>query len=234
MSSRSAFPCMGEPGRNRAWALGISLFVHLLVVCTLIPWRGSVGLRSDALSSGGATSFTVAFVEVPAHSEDTPAVEPAPTDRGASDVQPKNNPSKTEGDLQAVSPLSSSGQLAGAAVQTALGEAASHPTVATPGANLLSAGGSSDDLAARYIAAIREAVMRQWSKTKSRASGIPCTLELKQAPGGQVISALSEPCGLDADGRHALEAAALMVQPLPYVGFESVFQTDMKIDFRSE
>lgn len=88
--------------------------------------------------------------------------------------------------------------------------------------------GGQDGLRAAYLAALREAISKQWQHMGSKGN---CRLMLRQSPGGTVKSAVSKECGLDISARHALEAAALMAQPMPYAGYESVYQDSIDIEF---
>jgi len=92
-----------------------------------------------------------------------------------------------------------------------------------------SAGGSNDDgLRAAYLAALRAAIRQHWNY-QGRIQ--QCNLTIKQSPGGAVQSAVSGECSLAPQDRRALEAAVLMAQPLPYAGYEAVFQelTDFEL-----
>jgi colicin import membrane protein len=65
--------------------------------------------------------------------------------------------------------------------------------------------------------------------------GSQCKLVIKQLPGGSVMDAtVVEPCALDEAGRRSVEAAVLKAQPLPYAGFEKVFNRQLNFTFRAE
>ena len=58
---------------------------------------------------------------------------------------------------------------------------------------------------------------------------------IRQIPGGTVIDAQVDPsCPYDEAGRRSVEAAVLKAQPLPYQGFESVFNRTLILNFRAE
>lgn len=82
-------------------------------------------------------------------------------------------------------------------------------------------------LRAAYLAAIRAAIHQHWNY-----QGAPqqCSLTIKQSPGGTVKSAIAGECSLTTQDRRALEAAALMAQPLPYAGFEDVYLDSVALD----
>jgi len=95
-------------------------------------------------------------------------------------------------------------------------------------------GGTSDDLTAKYVAAIQAAVVAQWSRPDSVPLGTRCRVVIKQLPGGEVISAEVLPgCAMDPAGQDSLERAVLKAQPLPYRGFESVFNRQLNFNFEA-
>jgi len=95
------------------------------------------------------------------------------------------------------------------------------------------AGGQDDDLAARYAAAIQAAVTQSWNRPESAAPGLRCTLNIVQIPGGDVISVtVGSPCNADQPTRNSIEQAVMKAAPLPYQGYEKVFQRAVKFNFR--
>jgi colicin import membrane protein len=97
------------------------------------------------------------------------------------------------------------------------------------------AGGHDADLQGRYAAAIQAAVLAKWSRPESVALGTRCKVVIRQIRGGSVIDAhVTSPCELDEAGRRSVEAAVLKAQPLPYAGFEPVFQRELTLNFRAE
>ncbi len=90
-------------------------------------------------------------------------------------------------------------------------------------------------LAARYAAALQEAILRNWTRPDTVPIGQRCTIVIRQIPGGEVVSAEVDPsCPYDELGRRSVEAAVLKAQPLPYVGFESVFQRTVRLNFQAQ
>ena len=64
--------------------------------------------------------------------------------------------------------------------------------------------------------------------------GQRCRLTIRQIPGGQVIDVQVQPsCPYDELGRRSVEAAVLKAQPLPYAGFESVFNRTLNLNFEA-
>jgi colicin import membrane protein len=88
---------------------------------------------------------------------------------------------------------------------------------------------------AAYIVAIRDAVLRQWTRPESVPLGVPCQVAIRQIPGGEVVQVeVSASCPYDQLGKRSLEAAILKASPLPYAGFEDVFVRDPVLKFRAE
>lgn len=89
-----------------------------------------------------------------------------------------------------------------------------------------------DSKEAAYIAAIQNAVTQNWLRPDNIGNGA-CIVHVVQIPGGQVLSAkVDSSCPFDASGRASLENAVLRAQPLPYQGFEDVFQRNLTFTFR--
>lgn len=101
-----------------------------------------------------------------------------------------------------------------------------------PAASRLVAPADDQALRARYAAAIRDAIIAQWSIGASMPSGARCRLAIRQLPGGAVGSVQADPdCEFDAAGRAGLERAVMRAQPLPYRGFERVFERSLNLQF---
>ncbi len=89
-------------------------------------------------------------------------------------------------------------------------------------------------LAARYAAALTDAIQRNWTRPDSVPLGQRCVINIRQIPGGQVISAkVDASCPYDELGRRSIEAAVLKAQPLPYAGFETVFNRNLRLNFEA-
>ncbi len=90
-------------------------------------------------------------------------------------------------------------------------------------------------LAAKYAAAIQEAVRRNWRRPDNIPLGQVCRMYITQLPGGEVISVEFDPsCPYDAQGRRSVEAAVRAAEPLPYAGFEPVFNRRLNFNFRAQ
>jgi hypothetical protein len=87
----------------------------------------------------------------------------------------------------------------------------------------------------RYRELLRENILQHWHPPASVAADSTCTLDLRQAPGGRVLAVQAvDPCDLDAAGRSSLLAAVHAAQPLPYEGYEQVFQRQLRLYLRAE
>lgn len=85
-----------------------------------------------------------------------------------------------------------------------------------------------------YAVAIRDRIIASWLPPASMASGQHCRVAITQLPGGTIVSVkLDAACQFDAAGKAALERAVLRAQPLPYKGFEAVFDRNLNIGFTS-
>lgn len=87
----------------------------------------------------------------------------------------------------------------------------------------------------KYKAAIQQVVSGQWSRPPSVPLGQECMIHITQLPGGRVLSAEVAPdCPYDDAGRRSIESAVMRAQPLPYRGFEPVFERDVYFKFIPE
>jgi colicin import membrane protein len=95
--------------------------------------------------------------------------------------------------------------------------------------------GSETNLNAAYADAIAGAIRRNWIRPDNVQANQRCRIVIRQLPGGEVIDAQVDPsCPYDELGRRSVEAAVLKAQPLPYAGFESVFQRTLILNFQAE
>ncbi|HET6633193.1 MAG TPA: TonB C-terminal domain-containing protein [Rhodanobacteraceae bacterium] len=96
-------------------------------------------------------------------------------------------------------------------------------------------GGADSALAAQYAAALTNTITRNWLRPDNIPKGVTCPLRIVQIPGGQVISVTVLPsCPFDEPGRRSVENAVRRAQPLPYNGYESVFQRSIILNFKVE
>ena len=89
--------------------------------------------------------------------------------------------------------------------------------------------GTSNDA---YIAALQNAITQNWLRPDNIPVGMVCPVEIKQIPGGQVVSATVLPsCPFNDVARASVEHAVLRSSPLPYKGFEKQFSRDIIFNF---
>lgn len=95
--------------------------------------------------------------------------------------------------------------------------------------------GVDPNLLGQYQAALQEAILRNWSRPDNVPLGQRCRIVIRQLPGGQVMDAKVDPsCPYDELGRRSVEAAVLKAQPLPYAGFEAVFNRTLLLNFEAQ
>lgn len=95
-------------------------------------------------------------------------------------------------------------------------------------------GGVDPGLVEKYKAAIQQAVSSQWTKPDSVQPGTRCKVVIRQLPGGSVTSAEVQPgCAMDQIAQDYLERAVLKAEPLPYRGFEDVFNRTLIFTFEA-
>lgn len=83
-----------------------------------------------------------------------------------------------------------------------------------------------------YAKAVQHAIVQRWTRPDSVAEGQRCVLDIRQIPGGMVVEAsVTADCEYDAVGQRSIQAAVLKAQPLPYAGFEDVFQPRLRLRF---
>lgn len=93
---------------------------------------------------------------------------------------------------------------------------------------------ASTDLEAEYVAAIHSRVLANWIVPATLKPGSRCEVSVAQLPGGTIASAVAtEDCEFDEAGKASIEAAVLRAQPLPYRGFEAVFNRRMILVFQA-
>lgn len=96
-------------------------------------------------------------------------------------------------------------------------------------------GGVDAGLSARYQAALQAAISSQWVRPSTVPLGQRCRVTIRQLPGGEVVSAkVDDSCPYDESGRRSIEAAVLKAQPLPYAGFEPVFNRTLLLNFEGQ
>lgn len=106
---------------------------------------------------------------------------------------------------------------------------AGRPTPNPAQASKSGQGGSDTGLASKYKAALNAAARSNWN-TAQIPDQTRCQVEFTQIRGGEVIDVAFLSCPLDTPGRESIERA-LLRSPMPYAGFETVFQRKVTLTF---
>ena len=95
--------------------------------------------------------------------------------------------------------------------------------------------GTDEGLLARYQVAIQEAILSNWTRPDNVPLGQRCRMTITQVRGGTVVRVeFSSSCPYDELGRRSVEAAVRKAEPLPYAGFESVFNRTLNLNFEAQ
>jgi len=90
-------------------------------------------------------------------------------------------------------------------------------------------------LVTEYANAIRKKVVDQWIRPASVPLGSPCRVHIRQLPGGRIVTVDVDPaCPYDAPGQGSVKSAVWNASPLPYSGYESVYQYRIAFTFVAE
>jgi len=87
---------------------------------------------------------------------------------------------------------------------------------------------------AAYMYAIQQRVMNRWVQPPTATSGIECVVNIRQLPGGEVVSVNIGRCNGDEAVRRSIEVAVQKASPLPSPADPSVFDRDIRLTFRPE
>jgi len=88
------------------------------------------------------------------------------------------------------------------------------------------------DAKAAYAYAIRQRIMNRWVQPPTATAGIECIVNIRQLPGGEVVSVKIGRCNGDAAVQRSIEAAVRAGSPLPSPEDPSVFSRDIQLEFR--
>jgi colicin import membrane protein len=88
------------------------------------------------------------------------------------------------------------------------------------------------DAKAAYAYAIRQRIMNRWVQPPTATVGIECIVNIRQLPGGEVVSVSIGRCNGDVAVRRSIEAAVHRASPLPSPADPSVFSRDIQLEFR--
>ena len=84
---------------------------------------------------------------------------------------------------------------------------------------------------ARYTFSLGRKIENNWVQPPSASSGISCVVNVRQLPGGEVISAVVETCNGDESVRRSVEAAVYKASPLPDPEDPSLFERNLRFIF---
>jgi len=93
--------------------------------------------------------------------------------------------------------------------------------------------GTDASLLGEYSSAIVKVVTDNWNRPDTAPAGVRCAVHIVQIRGGTVLSAnIASPCNADPVTQESIKQAVTKAQPLPYKGYESVFQRDITFIFK--
>ena len=90
------------------------------------------------------------------------------------------------------------------------------------------------DARAAYMFAIKQRVMNRWAAPASATPGVECVANIRQVPGGDVVSVTIGRCNGDEAVRRSIIAAINAASPLPTPKDPGVFEREVRITFRPE
>ena len=103
------------------------------------------------------------------------------------------------------------------------------PPNKTPAEPKAGQNGEDEALRSKYKSALNAAARSNWNTVQIPLQS-RCQVEFTQIRGGEVIDFRFLICSLDSPGRESIERA-LMKSPMPYAGFERVFQRKVTLTF---
>ena len=83
----------------------------------------------------------------------------------------------------------------------------------------------------RYMYALMMKIENAWIQPISAGKGISCSVNVRQLPGGEVVSAAVEACNGDESVRRSVEAAVYKASPLPSPEDPSLFERNLRFIF---
>jgi colicin import membrane protein len=88
------------------------------------------------------------------------------------------------------------------------------------------------DAKAAYVYAIQQRIQNRWVAPPTATAGIECIVNIRQLPGGEVVSVSIGRCNGDAAVRRSIETAVYRASPLPNPPDPSVFDRNIVLEFR--
>jgi colicin import membrane protein len=86
----------------------------------------------------------------------------------------------------------------------------------------------------RYAYALEQAIQRKWIRPPTARPGLECIVNVRQLPGGEVVSATIGRCNGDDAVRRSIEAAVFKASPLPEPEEPTLFDRNLRITFKPE
>jgi colicin import membrane protein len=86
----------------------------------------------------------------------------------------------------------------------------------------------------QYIAQIQARVQRNWNRPPTARPGINCVVHVTQVPGGEVVGVRVGECNGDESVRASIEAAVLKASPLPEPPDPSLFERNLRLEFKPD
>lgn len=83
-----------------------------------------------------------------------------------------------------------------------------------------------------YIFAIQQKIGRNWVRPPTATAGLECIVNVRQLPGGEVVNVSLGSCNGDEAVRRSIEAAVYKASPLPAPADPSVFDRNLRLEFR--
>jgi hypothetical protein len=238
--AKPSLAVLDDDWQDRYWAGTASAVLHLaLILLALVSSAGGSRRSGDSLRGKDGASTMVSFeptefrqkVELVARSEDSPRpTKPFPKSVAHPPIDSARSPPKVP---EAISPFRFD-SASSIAEPLQAGALATIPQTSTSAGTTGAAGNSGNTgLRDAYLRALRTAILDKWGRPNANLTG--CTIALEQDVNGLVVSARVGDCTLNAEQRDSLESAALMAQPLPYAGYETVFEKrlDLNLDFKN-
>ena len=214
------------PARERRF-IGISIaIVHILAITWLLRVTGHGELGAGNQLLGGSSALSVTFVTLSQQQQPSPVIPvdvPPPIEPDPENGMAAQATNVEQAAAKVVQMAAKGGEYASKSDTAQAQVQAIKQTAAIVAASSTKGGSPGDDRLASYHAALRAAIHRKWMELTSRPFPSGCALQLTLAVGGPVNATSAASCNLSEADRLQLEAAALMAQPLPYAGYESVF-----------
>lgn len=212
--------------------IGIVVCALHFSVLTLFLNFGHGTIESDAWGQreGGAISVTFVTFVSPAQTALAPIISPPPFASAPEDGQSVFSGSADVAAVKIPQVIMEEGEHA-----SLIGASQASPEVTRHADSDITSSAfrsdrPGDSRLTNYHAVLRAAIRRKWATLTDRPFPSECGLQLNLGAGGTVNATSASGCALSNEDRLQLEAAALMAQPMPYAGYETVFASDLQLE----